>query len=303
MPRISDKSNAEQLWSALVEPAVKSWLSDRGFVMGDFHGQRNMLDVLKDDAFKKELDTAIRGSAQADRPTYEKLLKGMATLGGVKWTAHHDQMAKSVSGDIAEIAPYVQRWAPDVWDQLHGSKGSVSSLTAAIAEANRNTFSPVDAHAHATAIFDTLYNKGDHMTTRGFSAREMGEMYRHLARRGAIGAGTDAKTIARRLQEHAAPVSAIRDSLNFQRQSPASMDEIFDAFDAIPTEQKALPTQDLETQLRSGDLLNRQGGLFSAAVKSTGGLPPGLDLQQLEQKVLRAVQNGGGGRPKMVALG
>lgn len=266
------------------KPAVKSWLHNRGFVLADFNGQRNLLDVMRDDAFQRDLHQAMGCSAQSDRPKYESLLKGLATMGGVKWTSQHDQLAQQASGHIAEIAPYLQAAAPDVWDQMHGSTGSVSSLTHAIAEANRHNYTSVDSHAQAQQIFDQLYNQGDHMATRGFSARDMGEMYKHLARRGAIGTGASASDVAKRLQNHAGPISAIRDSLNFQRNDPASMDEIFNAYDAIPSESRGLPHQDLETQLRAGDLLNREGGAFSAATRANGPLPPGLDLQTLEQQ-------------------
>src|SRR5437868_4284997 len=129
-------TTAEQLHATLVEPAIRNYLHDRGFTLGDFWGQKPLTDVIRDESFNRDLNKAMFGAAQADRPTYEKLMRGFATLGGVPWTGKLQELSQDLSGHIAEFAPYIMRWAPDIWDQLHGSSGSVASMTQAIAEAN-----------------------------------------------------------------------------------------------------------------------------------------------------------------------
>lgn len=277
-----DSSKGRRLLHSLMEPAIRTWLRKRGLVAGDFSGTRNLYDVIQDDAFQRDLSEAMYGAAQADRPTFERLMKGFTRLAGKEWTPGLEKHVKSLSGDIAQIAPYVQRWAPDVWDELHGSRGSVASLTSAIAEANRNRLSPLDAHRQAQEIHKALYSDADPMRTRGFSSRDMGKIYADLVRRGRISPFDDAPTIAQRLGQYAGPLSAVRDTLSAQ--GPTSLEDVLAAAPSILTpELEELGLDQAELRLRQGDLLNRHGGLYSMSARNTG-LPPGQDLQQLELK-------------------
>lgn len=256
-------------------PPVSRWLHERGFVAGDIAGQRNLLDVIKDNAFQWDLHTAMFGAAQADRPTYEKLLRGFATLGGVPWTKELQQTAASVSGDVAKIAPYVQRLAPDVWETLHGSRGSAVSLTQSIADAHKNSPSPLDAGQLAEQV--QLHLPSNY---RGFSLGDMGSIYKELRRQGRIGDGESPQTIARRLQDYAKPISAVRDGLGNN-----DIHAALDTFRQLPAEHFQNGSFDeIENRLRAGDILGRDGGVFQMTARAQGGLPPGVDLAQLAQK-------------------
>lgn len=272
-------SHATQLWNTLVDPAVRSWLESRGFVMGDWDGRRNLAEVIKDQAFQKQLNEAMGVGAQGDRRTYERLMRGFATLAGQPWNSKLQALSERVSGDIAAIAPHVMRWAPDVWDDLHGSAGSMASLTRSIAEAHRGRMEPGQAAELAKGVFDDLF-QGDPLKTKGFSAKDFGQMYGELAKRGRIPPSTDPKVIAKQLSDYAGPLSAIRDSLNSQREQPAEATELFDVFDATPKFNGDLGQ--LEQKLRAGHYLDGQGGAFSAAVQAVGPLKDSLDLRQLE---------------------
>lgn len=268
MERMLKTANVEQAIEALLDPVVNSWMKDHGFVRGDFHGDRNLLDQIKDQDYRQQLDEALRGSAQADRQGYERLMQGFANLTGTKWTPELQQKARTLSGDFAQVAPYLYRAAPDLFDELHGSEGSVASLTHAIADANKGRMDPREAGKAAQTIFQQLYD-GDPVKTRGFSARQMGQIYQQMARRGMIGPGETPQNIARTLERYAGPVSAIRDTLGYQGW-PVGVGDMFHVMDQLaPGEMAQFSPHELETRLRTGDALGRMGGLYSAATKFT----------------------------------
>lgn len=281
---VTPESNASQLYNALIMPTVSKWLGDRGYVMADFDGGRNIADVMRDQVFQRDLHEAMHGAAQADRPAEERLMRGFATLGGVKWTPDLARAAQNASGAIAAIAPYVQAAAPDVWDSLHGSSGSVASLTAGIAEANKHFVGPTDAHALATGIFKELYENGDHHTTRGFSSREMGQIYAALVKRGRISPHATASQMAKALSKHVGPLSAVRDSMQLQTRAEPKLDDIFAAYDAMPREAFNGDPAELESQIRTGLVNSRAGGLFSTSAIAEGGIPDSQNLPDLEAK-------------------
>src|SRR5438105_4417101 len=116
----------QQLYQVFLEPAVRTWLNKRGLIAGDLQGGRNLYDVLQDDQFQRDLHTAMFGAAQADRPGHEQLLRGFMHLAGKPLTTEAEKRIQALSGDFAQLTPYLARWAPGLHDQLFGSRGSVA---------------------------------------------------------------------------------------------------------------------------------------------------------------------------------
>jgi uncharacterized protein (DUF2267 family) len=269
------QTTAGQLWLAVIHPAVKRWLSDRGFVAGDILAQRPLLDVIRDDAFQRDLHQAMHGAAQLDREPVERLLKGFATLGGVKWTNELQNRARTVSGDVAKIAPYVQKLAPDVWDQLHGSRGSVMTLTQSIAESHRDRMSPEAAGDLAKQLYSRLSAVDPH-ALRGFSMHDLGAVYKEMRRQGRIGDAATPDEIHKQLLDVVKPVSAVRDALGTN-----DIHAALDTFRTIPPAAFNYGLDDLESRIRQGDVLGRYGGAFQAAATAAGGMPLGTDMAEL----------------------
>lgn len=63
--------------------------------------------------------------AQADRPTYHRIFRGIANLLGVNPS---DEFLQAATGDVARIAPYLQRLLPSAWEAIHGPVGSGARL-------------------------------------------------------------------------------------------------------------------------------------------------------------------------------
>lgn len=266
--RICKEADLDQAIAALADPVINKWMKDRGFVRGDFDGGRNLLDRITDDEYREGLTKALRGAAEADRGGYERLMKGFATLTGTDWTPELAEKARILSGDFAEIAPYLYQLAPDLFDELHGQAGSVASLTHAIAEANRDRMSPQQAQQTAEAVFQHLYGDDDPLRTRGFSARQMGQIYQQMARRGMVAPGATPEEVSRALERYSGPLSAVRDTLGHQGW-PVGVGDMFHAMDQLaPGELTRHPPEELEQRLRIGDILGQQGGLYSASFRT-----------------------------------
>lgn len=269
------QADLKQMLAAMADPLIRQWAAKRGLVVGDFHGKRNLMHVLDDAAYNKQLTDAMYGAAQKDRPAWEGLMRGMATLSGSEWTPAMQGHASNLSGDIATVAPHFMRWAPDVWDKLHGSKGSVAALTHAIAEANRGRpgADPRQAYQTAAAVFEQMYGDGDPMRHRGFSAAELGQLYSEGVKRGLVNVNGTPDEVAKGLQAIAGPISAVRDSLANQNAGDVTIPDMFNVYDTVAS-QYANKNVNLENQLRRGEYMRQTGAPseYALAMQQRGGL-------------------------------
>jgi hypothetical protein len=280
------RADFSQMLRAIADPAIRQWAGKRGLVVGDPTGSRHILDVLNDAAFEQDLTEALYGAAQEDRPSWERLMKGLAVMSGADWSPGHAAHAQSLSGDIAEVAPYMMRWAPDVWDKMHGGEGSVASLTHAIAEQNRHNadFTPENAHRTASAVFSELYGGGDPKRSRGFSAAEMGKIYQQAAKRGMIDTDGNPDDIAKVLSSVAGPISAIKDSMGNQGMADVPFENMFQVYDQM-VDKYQHSAADIEEQVRRGEYLRQRGAssAFELGLQQQGGAGkgPGTSLPEL----------------------
>lgn len=267
-------ADLQQMVKAIADPAIRQWLGRHGLIMGDFSGQRNLMDVIDEASYQKRLNEALYGAAQKDRPSWERLVRGFATLTGNEWTPELQTHTRELSGDFAKVAPYLMRWAPDVWDKLHGSTGSVASLTHAIAEARKNdpTYDPRKAYSTAAGVFDELYGSEDPMRHRGYTAAEMGKIYQEAAKRGLIDTSGSPENISKSLMSVVGPLSAVRDSLGRQG-IEVPVEDAFNVYDNVAGRSHLSP-QELELQLRQGDYFQQMGApsAYGAALMQRGGL-------------------------------
>jgi hypothetical protein len=258
-----------QMVAAAADPVVRKFMTSQGLIPGDFNPTRNFYDVMQDHKYRDELNEALHGASQQDRPAWERLMKGFATLGGTKWTPELQQHVGTLSGDIAKLSPHLMRWAPDVWDDLHGSRGSVAALTHAIAEANRRNpyFTPQNAFDQAREVHRQMYS--DPMKHRGFSSRDLGKIYSEAHRRGLVSTANPQGAV-RDLTALAGPLSAVRDSVG-----NGSTSDYFNVMHSLTPRGTMQDYGDLETRIRMGTSLGRQGGPFMASHQLYGDYNPG----------------------------
>jgi len=220
-----NNSLIHQLYALIAQPAIQSWLANRGMVMGDFNGNRNIADILAEQGYNDDLRRAIGAAAQGDRPKEEALMRGIAAVTGLPWS---DEYGRRMSGGLAEIAPYAMALAPDVWDTLHGGQGSESQLAAAIMQENRYNpdFTPQQAVEAAREVVAELGEQG----AMGFSAKDLGDIYREGVRRGLIPTAGSPQAVAEALRVLVRPAAAARDVLQ-RNGKQVPMSELFRVID------------------------------------------------------------------------
>jgi len=276
---VEKQADFTEMMQAIVDPQVRKWLDSHGMVKGDFYGNRNLLDVMQDQQRQEDVQEALELGAQSDRPTYEKMLRGFSALTGQPWTPATQQYAETMSGQFAEVTPYLQRWAPKVFNKLHG--GSVASLTRSITEAGQKQgVTPPMAHRQAQAIIGRVFPNGVEKANpdaHGFTADEFGELYQEAANRGIItGAMTD-EQVANELSRLAAPASAIKNMLADQGSTGVPVSQLMAGYDQM--NDVNLTPEALDIQLRQGHELqhpgSRGGGAFGGSFAQHGSAPGG----------------------------
>lgn len=288
------RADFTDMLQALVEPLIRKWLARNGLMLGEFYPSRNILDVLDEQQFE-DMKTQLMQTAASNDPEPMKMLKGFYTMLGQDWNPAMDQQANTIRQGYSALAPYFMRWAPGWWDTLHGGTGSVATLAAAIADAHR--YDNIDAGQSvntAEKIFDEVMD--DPMKSRGFNAQDIGNIYREAAKRGYVHRGMDPKQITEEITPVLGVASAIRDSMSASGADPRDTAGIFDAMDKIlPGQLGAYDWGEVESRIRMGRLLGRQGGLMSAALGAGAVGTPGPgkgSLAELEAQNKQLMRQG-----------
>lgn len=286
------RSFIEAIWRAYGEPALRRWVKsvDPDLVLGPWQPKGNILDHLDEQRFQ-DMQNEIMRSATSNDPEVAKVLKGFNTMLGGEWGPEQEAQAKAVQGNLAEVAPFLMRWAPEWWDSMHGGEGSVASLASAIADTNRYdpNFTAQDAVQQAEAIVREMYGDpvagtdGNPMLHRGFSMRDVGQIYREAAKRGLIGRGVAADTALERMTPVIGAVSAVRDTVGPAGYDPSDIPGLFSALDTIAPNAH-YDFSRAERDIRIGKQLARQGGPFGAAMGAAGqtATGAGVSLPQLQ---------------------
>lgn len=271
---------------ALAEPAVRRWVESKGMKLGPFIPHGSINDVWEEQRFNDIKTKVMREAALAD-PSPVKILRGLHSMFGGEWNQDKEQQAEQLHKGWANIAPYFMRLAPGFWDAVHGSTGSVASLAAAIADTHRyEGMTAEQAVEQAKAIFKDMYS--DPMKHRGFSAKQLGEIYREGARRGLISRNAPPEKVVTELAPLAGAASAVRDSAQQTGIDPNDTVSIFNQLDKITPAYAGKPWEEIESRIRMNKHVARQGGLFAGAMNRTGlTVQPGpgmASMQELEQQ-------------------
>jgi hypothetical protein len=254
---------------SLLEPLVRHWLQSHGMQLGQFHPDRNWADLMENQRFTDFQNEAMRDAAALDSSPL-KILHGFNALLGGSWDPSMAAQDSTLQKGYAAIAPYLMRWSPKFWDELHGGTGSVASLANAIAETHRYRYdmTPQEAVQRANGVFNEFYS--DPMMHRGFSARELGDIYREAGKRGYIGRDTDPTKISENLAPLVGVASAIRDTSASTGQPLTSIPEIMDHYDKVQAQYPGQRPGALEGYIRTNMEIGRQGGMMSAALLRSG---------------------------------
>ena len=204
---------------------VRNWFGSHGMYMplSGYTSGNPYLDQ-QEFAERGEHWDAMANAATADKSTYRSFLRGIANMTGMKSTGSLNQAIDRAAGDITKISPYMMTYAPELWDRLHGDKGTAASLASSIYKANRGQKDPVtgkwgyspETSAHiAQKVFEQLYGpNAKPNATHGYSARDMGLLYEQMRRLGLLsdvaGSGSTTGSTADRLSTTSGAMTNIR---------------------------------------------------------------------------------------------
>ena len=297
--QLEKTADIQQLLRALAAPPVRAWAARRGLVLGDFFGKKPLSRVIEEGKFQDEVFKALHGAAQADRPGWERFFEGLAALSGNDITPGMRNQSRALSGDIASISPYLQLLAPELWDRLHGSRGSVGSLVRAVAETGRYSGTqPEQAERIAEAVYNGIYGDGNPAAHQGFAAKDLAKIYTEAARRGLIPLSGDPEAITSELLDILQPIGAIRDKTGAQTRDGADIPKLFRMYDSLRNVAGPLATpMEIAAEIRAGDYLKRRtggvGGAFAAAMQERGGFqrPDGVSFQTAMNQHRKLLEN------------
>lgn len=182
----------------LVSPFASKLLGP-DFVQAQFNPTANLYDQLRaKQQFANQFSAMTRGS-QIDRETYFDMARGIANLSGTQFGFREARAAEAFSGDMAAAAPFIQAMAPDLFDRLHGQRGSARMMAGQLSDAGRYGLDPVtgqrgmsvDSVDRMTSrLFEDLYGPTANIgEMRGLTAGRTGQLFSEMQRRGLMGGG------------------------------------------------------------------------------------------------------------------
>jgi hypothetical protein len=192
------------LANSLLQPLVgavigPNYVPAQAMPMTSFFSQYQTADFLR------RQQAAGRVGAEIDAGAYYRMLRGASAMAGLTFDAEQQQRVAQMSQGIAQVAPFLSMVAPDLFDALHGTRGSAYLMSRQIAMGSRYMADPVTGGRGLTeksletmtrTVYDELYGPGaDVRQMRGISAGQAGLMFDELTRRGVM-AGTGGRDIA-----------------------------------------------------------------------------------------------------------
>jgi len=279
------RSDITDMAQALLRPVSREMGKKYGVIPLHFTPPGNFLDRLKDSRFQEQLDTALGSAAKTDQGKIEQLIKGMWLLAGSEITPEAEKHIQSLSGSWSTVAPYFMRWMPDTYDKLHGTTGSVASLTKAIAEANQHTnITPQQAYQQATGIATELLK--DPKSLKGFSLKDIGDIYSAGVSRNLISRSGNPAALTQGIRGLTNVAAASRDMMGSQGLAP-NVSDLFEVSDRLPAN---LSLGQKADYIYRGGLAARDGGSFMGSWRDSGqaydpsmGVMPQDMAQQHEQ--------------------
>jgi hypothetical protein len=185
-----------QLLSLALGPKFQELMSKAGMTgMGLGHDQ-NIYDRFQAQQHQTQMQEQLRNSAQLDRSSFMGTMKGAAAAMGVPMGGQQLLMANRFADLAVSSAPNMAQMAPELLDQLGGSRGSATVMTSKLANFGRYRMDPItgqmgtdpkSTQALASNIMGDLFSAKNIADMKGISAGQVGGMAENLSLRGLVG--------------------------------------------------------------------------------------------------------------------
>jgi hypothetical protein len=183
--------------NAVIQPILGQFLGPN-YVPAQFNPTIGLYDQFSVKSQLQAQQQAAAAGSKFDQQMYQRIISGATqAISGQAMTPDRQAAANKAAEDMAMIAPILMPFAPDLFDQMHGRRGSGRLLGMQVGSAGRYRTDPItgamgysaeSATAVTRGIYEELYGQNaDVMAMRGFGAGQAGIMMDELTRRGAIG--------------------------------------------------------------------------------------------------------------------
>lgn len=183
-----------QMGSMMAAPFLQQLMGREGMLPLQFNPTQNMYDQFRAAQTYQSYQKSLQQASQSDRQTYEKLFRGMAQMSGTPWGLRQQQAASTMSQDIAGLAPMLAQLAPEMFDQIHGSRGSAVVAAHVLHRTGRHSLDPVTGRVGLSGdtvgtlsqeLFRQLYGPDANLAEmRGMGAGQSALLYEQLLQRG-----------------------------------------------------------------------------------------------------------------------
>lgn len=182
----------------VLQPMLGKFLGDK-FMSAQFLPMGNLYNQYRDKAMFAAQQEAMRRGAEIDQRTYIDMFAGMAQLSGTPFGVRERRAAATLAGDLSRIMPMIAPMAPELFDRLHGSRGSALIMAQQMNLGGRYMVDPLTGRTGLTAdsvaeltrrVYDQLYGPdADIRHMKGLGAGRAGQLYDEMSRRGLMGSG------------------------------------------------------------------------------------------------------------------
>jgi hypothetical protein len=207
-----------------------------------FMPMQNVFDQWRVKDFWNQRNQAVQMARGADEQTYIQMIRGIAQMTGTRMGLEEERLASGVARDIGGLMPFMVQFAPDLADQLHGSRGSAMVMAHYLSQGGRYAVDPVtgrigmsgeSAGFMAREIQSRFFGPGADITSwRGLSGGQVGQLYDEMQTRGLMGRsiGTYSNEEQNRLMADSEkkPIETIE---QLRRDSPTEFDANLRMFD------------------------------------------------------------------------
>lgn len=179
----------------LFAPYLMGMMGSQGMMPFGVGHDQNVYDIMRNYESARSRQALLQAAAQQDRQSYMEAMRGGAAMLGVPWGIQQRRAAGAVADFGVMATPLLAEIAPEMLDQLAGSRGSATVMAHRMMMGNRYRIDPVTGRmgfsgASNTAmqgqLFQDLFTNGELSDLRGMTAGQFGGLYDELSRRGMI---------------------------------------------------------------------------------------------------------------------
>jgi hypothetical protein len=188
----------------ITQPMIHGMMGNMGLVPGQFMGTQNIYDQYLNQQRASQQQQAIQQGAALDAGAGGVQQQTLINMGIVPGSGL-DQMANAagMTEAASQYTPIIAQMFPDLFDQMHGRKGSAQVLAQGLMRGGRYAIDPVTGLRELSAsqvggedssvetmmkeFQDTVNDPNSEMSQHGISMGQAGLMYEELNKRGMLG--------------------------------------------------------------------------------------------------------------------